>query len=482
MYSSKERGIALITTMLVMALMSALLVGFTAVVMSDQRYRFIDRNRGQSFYAAAGGVEKLTADLGNLFFSNVAPTGVQVTALVASTKVPSIEGVKYKASQAASVLATSSLKTGCVSDTVSVPNVIRTIKSVGTNNGYALKFCANPAGDPIPTESTVIKSGPYEGLMAQQTPYQMDVTAVTDSGGETHLVRTMESVAIPVFQFGMFSDVDLSFFAGPNFNFGGRVHTNGNLFLAQGNGATLTLSGKVTAVKEIIRKRLQNNVTIVASPHLGTVSMAKAANQFVPLLDDEGSVKDGLGSAVNEPKWHTVSLSTYNTWIRNGRTGAKELKLPLLTVGGSNPDLIRRAPAGEAADNNVLFNERLIPSRASGFSCRTPRRISRPCPGLIRPARPCRWTATGGRRHRPTAAPLLYNAGGGVNVSHPPIARSPAFATAVITVPPRSGCGDRGRSGPDADRIPASACPSAWRVAGHQGHTSSRAAGATHGI
>ena len=62
------------------------------------------------------------------------------------------------------------------------------------------------------------------------------MTAKTATGGEVHLVRTMEAVAIPVFQFGMFSDVDLSFFAGPNFDFGGRVHTNGNLFLSQGDG------------------------------------------------------------------------------------------------------------------------------------------------------------------------------------------------------------------------------------------------------
>ena len=56
-------------------------------------------------------------------------------------------------------------------------------------------------------------------------------------GGEAHLKRSMETVAIPVFQFGIFSDVDLSFHAGPNFNFGGRIHTNGNLYLAQGGGA-----------------------------------------------------------------------------------------------------------------------------------------------------------------------------------------------------------------------------------------------------
>ena len=44
-----------------MLLMSALMVGFTTVVMSDQRYRGIDRDRSQAFYAAHAGLEKLTA-------------------------------------------------------------------------------------------------------------------------------------------------------------------------------------------------------------------------------------------------------------------------------------------------------------------------------------------------------------------------------------------------------------------------------------
>ena len=61
-----------------------------------------------------------------------------------------------------------------------------------------------------------------------------------------------------MFQFGIFSENDLSFFAGPNFNFGGRVHTNANLFLASGNGNTLTLADRVTAVGEIVRTNLSN--------------------------------------------------------------------------------------------------------------------------------------------------------------------------------------------------------------------------------
>ena len=57
----------------------------------------------------------------------------------------------------------------------------------------------------------------------------------------------------------------LSYFAGPPFAFQGRVHTNGNLFLAA-NAGPLVLDAKVTAVKEIIRDRLANNYSSGAAP------------------------------------------------------------------------------------------------------------------------------------------------------------------------------------------------------------------------
>ena len=62
-------------------------------------------------------------------------------------------------------------------------------------------------------------------------------------------MREVQAALIPVFQFGMFSDSDLSFFAGPDFTFNGRIHTNGNLFLTHFQNATLTLTDKVTAFR-----------------------------------------------------------------------------------------------------------------------------------------------------------------------------------------------------------------------------------------
>ena len=321
----RERGIALIAALMVMLLMSALLIGFTTVVMSDQRSRGIDKDRARAYYGAQSGLEKLTVDLGNLFLTKVAPTNADIAAL--SNNPPAIQNVTFVAP--------------------------------GGVTAYGItQVACNPQGQL--SCNGQIQSGSYQGLMALKREYRLDVVAKTSSGGEAHLTRILESVAIPVFQFGIFSDVDLAFFAGPNFNFGGRVHTNGNLFLSEGNGSTLTLNNKVTAVKEIVRQRLQNGVSIdTPSAHAGTISMATGTNSFRPLDRTEGSVQDGLNPLTANDNWPTISLSAYNGYIRNGATGAKALNLPLITIGGANTALVRRAPATENVSDPLLYGERL---------------------------------------------------------------------------------------------------------------------------
>jgi hypothetical protein len=453
-----ERGIAMITTLLMLMLMSALLVGFTAVIMSDQRYRFIDHDRGQAYYGASGGVEKLTSDLGNLFFSQLAPTSAQVTALTASGNLPVIPGITYSAAVAPSALPASFLAPYYCGP-ASLPTALSS-KTVGTN-GYTITFCTDATGNPVASFKAPVVVGPYAGLIALQTPYQLDVSARTSTGGEVHLIRSMDAVAIPVFQFGTFSDVDLAFFAGANFNFGGRAHTNGSLFLAEGTGATLTLNGKVTAVGEVIRQQLQNGVSIDTAPaHAGTVNVATSTSATRPLDRTEGSLVGGMGpplSAQNEPTWHTISLSTYNGFIRNGRTGVTKLNLPLLTVGGTNPDLIRRPCQTAAATlftaaavppyplpcpataenvlNPVLFNERLFTKASlrillsdTATDITNLPTVTATLPVDLGSAAAADWRTT-----PPAAINGLAYGAPGVTAAYPPIARSLGQVAATTT-------------------------------------------------
>jgi hypothetical protein len=392
---NSERGVALIAALLVMMLMSALMIGFTTVVMSDQRFRFIDKDRTRAFYAAQSGIEKLTADLGNLFLANVAPTATEIADLADTPPV--------------------------------IPDVTFTAPTGVTAYGATLKGSGNGQ----------ILSGPYQGLTALKTFYDLDAVAHTSSGAEVHLTRRIETVAIPVFQFGMYSEVDLSLSAAANFDFGGRVHTNGNLFLAQGGiSATLTLRDRVTAVKEIVRQRLSNTNSIDASVSNRTVRVATSTNTFRDLARTEGSVTDGLSPATLNPDWTTLSLSTYNGYLRNGRTGAKPLNLALIAMGpgATSLDLIRRPPINEHVVNADLFGERYYKKVSLRILLSDTVADLTSLPTVDNTAPPVlldgNWNIT---------VPNNGTAYGPIDASHPPIARSPGLNTVNLSAAAAAG-------------------------------------------
>jgi hypothetical protein len=317
-----ESGIALIGALLIMVLLSGLLVGFILNVSSDQGLIGVDRDQNRAFYGSLAGLERLTADLGTLFNSNYAPSVSQITAL--TTTPPSIPDISYT--------------------------------SPGGGSGYQVEYPTDAQGKPR-AETRTIPSGPYEGLVGLITQYTMTSTAHTLPGSEVRMRRNLQTVAVPVFQFGIFSETDLSFHAGPNFNFGGRVHTNGNLFLAEGDGSTLTLSNRVTAVGEVVRRNLINGWT-TSSNYNGRIDMTTAPGAFRALAASEGSVVGTIGSAQNEPTWTNLSIGTYNGNIRSRTTGARRMDLPLTRMGAAPVDLIRRPPANENIANPDVFNQR----------------------------------------------------------------------------------------------------------------------------
>ena len=315
----REAGIALLTTILLMLLMSSLLVGFVLLITEGQKMSGMNNDYGRAFYASEAGMEKITADLGTLFDKNYSPTAAQLAAI--TTQPPSITGIQY-------------------------------VQFDGSS-GYSLSYPGQP-GTPI-ANVTQIKSGtsPYQGMTALATPYTLTVTARTNQGTEVKLQRTTQTVGIPMFQFGIFCDNDCSFFAGPDFNFGGRTHTNGNLFLA--SGSSLELSDKVTAVNDIIRTNLSNGFSTMGGQYPGTVNVTTSpgSGSYRALAYNEGSLVGTIGSAAN-PTWPTISQTYYNSNIVNK---AKALNLGIVTLGtGTKPiDIIRRP---YPADSPIVTQQR----------------------------------------------------------------------------------------------------------------------------
>jgi hypothetical protein len=308
---------ALVTVILVTMLCAALMVGFTSAIVFDQRSSGLDRDQTQAYAAAHAGLEKLTSDLSTLFRSDFSPSAGQITAIANSANQPSIHGFTFTAPEGGS--------------------------------GYTITWPFSKAnGDPEAESLTgsAISAGPYQGFMGLITPYRLTVTARSTGGAEVRLRRDLQTVAIPVFQFGMFSETDLAFHAGADlFSFGGRVHTNGNLFLAAADGGELRLSDRITAVKEVVRTHLPNDLP-VTDGYEGVVNVPKVikvpmlAGDYRALARTEGSLKGTVGKpsdpitssfwTVKNAAWDALSTGTYKSNIRNGSTGARRLDLPLV--------------------------------------------------------------------------------------------------------------------------------------------------------
>ena len=329
----RQEGIALLVTLLVLMLVSALMVGFVTTIVADQRASGLDRDQTQAYAAAHAGLEQLTSDLSGLFTQDFSPDAARIGTLTAAP--PTLPGFQF-------------------------------IDPDGTT-GYRILFTPDGSGNPAPENAagSTISAGPYQGFRGIITPYNITVTARSRGGAEVRMRRTLQTVAVPVFQFGMFSEGDLSFHAGATFNFGGRVHTNGNLYLAQGGG-TLTLADRVTAVGEVIRTNLSNGTDTLTNWN-GTVSMIRASpNTFRNLARNEGSLVTNNPAVQNEPAWTTLSVGTYASNIRNGRTGARRLDLPLVSQGARPIDLIRRPARNSNEDTaqRLIYQQRFY-SKAS---------------------------------------------------------------------------------------------------------------------
>jgi hypothetical protein len=327
--TNSESGIALVITLLLMLLILSLVSGFIVLIMSGQQLTGLTNGQTRAFYGAEAGMEKMTADLGTLFDSTYAPPGAALTAIAAAPPA-NLQGISYTATD-------------------------------GTS-GYKLQYPQDTNGNPVATSQT-IKSGAYQGMVGLVTPYTLTVTARTSSGAEVMLRRTTQTVGIPAFQFGVFCAKDCGFHAGPDFNFGGRVHTNGNLWLAEGSGSTLTLPDKATAFGEVIRQCIMNGQPLTVGGWTGTVDITTAAggSPTRSLAASEGSVTGCTPTSSANTNWSTISLTNYNSFLINHSTGVnKKLQLPIeiLTNGQSFPiDIMRRPTQGEAA-NAALLGER----------------------------------------------------------------------------------------------------------------------------
>jgi Tfp pilus assembly protein PilX len=352
-----SRGFTLIAALLLTLVLSALAMGLFYLVNDEQHMGSNDLEGNLAYYGAESGMENLTAQLSTLYQSSPSPTASALCALV--TPGTEVNPTNVSGSNITSMNYTESL---------------------GWTSGTSTVTC--PTSSAPSSSWDVVGAGPDQGMVATIIPYTLQVTAtrlagageVTNNtglsnvtGASVNLTRTMEVALLPAFEFGIFCAYDCDYFAGPPFNFGGRVHVNGNLFL--GSQSTLTFTDKVAAAGQVILDQLENgNSTSTygyndpvyiptaaggcpAAPGAGPATYCKALTA--------GSWTGGFpptGTA-NTSTWKGLSTTTFNGFVINGATGATTLQLPFVQSSAVGPiDIIRKPTAG---DSSLLSSSRL---------------------------------------------------------------------------------------------------------------------------
>jgi Tfp pilus assembly protein PilX len=334
-----QSGVALITVMLILILISAMVVGMSWMVMTDGRLGGNNGNREAAFYGAEAGMEKLTADLGNQFATQGSVSAANLVTI--TSNYPVLTGITYQ-------------------------------NALG-NSTYLVE-CGSPLASPCTpasTNSTVVSPSPYAGMNGLITTLTLSVAAQAANGSEVKLHRQVQLVSIPVFQFGIYSDSDLAFFNGPQLSFGGRVHTNGNLWLSPNSGPLL-INDRVTVVGQVIRTNLENGwpqgstITSTSQDYSGIVSISTTEgttttatspnynnSPWVPLtLVQSSNIGPNVYGAVSNtnlnPAWQSIEAG-YGGPSGELVNGVAPLSLTSTALGGiTTPiSLIRRPVTGE---------------------------------------------------------------------------------------------------------------------------------------
>jgi hypothetical protein len=392
-----ERGIALVTALLVTLLISGLIAGAFAAISADDRSGAIDRDQTQVYAAAHAGLEKLTSDLHRKFEDDVSPSPDELLEL--ANHPPELDGFKY-------------IAPGDDED----------------GSGYSICWNEDPCvtnADPVATNKT-ISAGMFEGLQGMFTPYTVTVTARSEGGAEVRLRRELQTVAVPVFQYGVFSETPLTFFSGSNMTFNGRVHTNSHLYLNGAlSGSSLLFKDRITAVGEVVRTHFANGQSISSNGFTGNVNIFTVATTSgspvnMKYSPNQGSVAWPFNADLAVPNstpgvsgWVNISKNVYKGFIRNWRTGVTKLDLPIVGDGAQPIDLIRRPVNDEDIDRPNVYNQRYFTQASLRILLSDRDTDITQLPGLDTTVAPVRLDAAG-----------LAAAGYVVDATHPPIAAS----------------------------------------------------------
>lgn len=301
----KQEGSALVIAILVMILM----MGFVALAISRTTTEILitsnDSAEARTYAASEASLEHTTRSFVDVFNKKLSPSQADIDGIQKSP-VPGFEDFKFS----------------------------QTIKKVAD------------------TQKIIQTGNSYSGLYALRDAWEIDsATTENSSDVKVQLKRRFYSDRIPIFQFGMFFEDDLELNRPPLFTFGGRVHTNSNLFITASAAAGVHFNSKVTVAGEVVNDIWKPGTALLdGTDNKGKVFINDANGQAQELKTGEASVhcaNSAVGLLTPElfaancsknPNWNTQKTKFQGNLENN----VSKLNLPLSKLGFDLIEIIKR--------------------------------------------------------------------------------------------------------------------------------------------
>jgi hypothetical protein len=220
-----------------------------------------------------------------------------------------------------------------------------------TLNNYTVTDSTVDKGAAVQKNLTI---GAYKGLYGFVKTFEITSEAVGNPDPvKAKIVQVMDDALVPIFQFAVFYQNDLEIYPGPAMTLGGRVHTNGDMYLGSEN--VLYINSYCTAAGDFYGGR---------KPGSG-----KSGNDDdVYIMDNYGvyqNMKNSDGTYLDstDPDWVANSLSKWGGMVEDQSMGMTELNLPVVAAGDPI-NMIQRAGSGNSDSYELKAGLKIVDGQA----------------------------------------------------------------------------------------------------------------------
>jgi hypothetical protein len=359
-----ERGSAMLIASIVTILLFSMLAAFLAIGNLNRSAAIAYTKSTSTFYAAESGLNARSQLIRKKVGSYDIPSGISPMSVTECINAATTSTLQYI--QPGDIINDFGCqnynfdsKTGTASDRVTGNSSSFSVTQQTTPDTYiATTYVVNNPDNltTYPRQSIIPAGDLFAGMNMLEYTHRIHSAARTQANSapdRTVLQLDFQTRFVPMFQFAVFYNQDLEITPGPSMNINGRVHTNGNLHLTDGDGNTLCIAGQVSAQGNIYNRR----------KHAGNAT-EQVSNGSVYIYPNAGNCVPGLAQVATNQLENKIGYT--------GSDYASSLNLSDLTqTDPGNFDSSNRTNMNGRFGSNVVDRVNTIKVPSADFLAKT---------------------------------------------------------------------------------------------------------------